>query len=1780
MSNDRWYLKPNDAIKIDRPGDFIDESQAKEDATYYKVVVQMSQDEIKNFSGKPVFDPSFFDDFAFVDSLKYSIAEQYLNAAYGPGTKQLAWDEDYNIPFEQYSAENKEKLISSAFITKKFHIETGSPGIYYFLGLFGLGPAERAIIKNTEAGVADEVDEEEETFQQVEYEKHQEDLSKLKSILQKAKKSHDQLEQQYRIDLDTILQRIVTYKNLLKQRIDIEDAFVTDVIDGKITAISGFEDEVEANQNAEPGEGKQEEPLPDVEEDEPPKLELTKDYRTRLLFYRMEKNKSGPVRPKRILRYYYTFHGDPIVGQWVLFNRITTNLERFKRKTPKNFEGPPAKPAAEWPEDVWAPWNPVDFLSPVKLNSEYDTEAINLIYNIDNIIKEYEGKSVNADQFIKKYIKPVPQLRPKSIVANAVFNAGEVVQKTIDQVGSELLSDAQKAKIHNEVKLKYYNTSDLAFLNMLKQAQSMKTLEDVYEMVLNAIPLDSLVPTVVECLMKAMHLSELKSIVCDIILENINEEEINKVLQYLETSTSDIAGLVKEKIASLTAKHTAGSGAVGSFLVSGIQGAAERDMLCLAIFSAIPLAAAMLAGFEKELGITNPADAFMAFLEKKINMYSITGITEGWRMLIIEAIISFLDEFITQTIVKLCEEISYLCEGSAAADMAGMPVGELPPSVNGTPPTMPFTPFSLPEAIPNEDPESVMQDMLAPFGDPDNRALIDNLKLFLDALGDFLTVSEICTLISSDANPVNKKYILNKVFDGLLSLEKFSILREAVNSIAKLEKLFFILGSKISDDYCVKKTLALDAAKKVLSTFCGPASNAALIEDLKNKATQDAIDALLDQERDIKKDLVKGIANISDLTRVAPELFCGPDSQNSGKTPIFPSHQHDSEKYLAGKTMKKTIRGIDKQYNQDLALYKGVFLSSMDDVINISGKISGAMAAVFALNDSPTSPPSSTHEPSTLKNLKLDTNANKLIAQKVYDAVTKPDSISVNTNLINNMIAISSKSSQIALFFNYSDVDETGVPPKSAALTFNLDKPAGALEDLSKEVDNYENIINQINTFDSKNYYDTLINENVTTGLGFYGYLLKQVLTEHMEYISQQDLFKRENFTKLQLTSQESLDPCEISLLDPAKLVSQLEDNIKALECKKDFSDIPSAFEVAQINMFVEILYSTLIAQEFLKSIFVLSAFNLDALLPEDKELSFYYDYLRSRIDNKINSFNKKYSTINLNLDEIIAKYSTQVYAAKKNLDFSNTETYANQARLDIFHRNYSAVRDIFAKKLKASGYNTPAASSIGEEFTTEDPENSISKQVLKNIVSDIVHSPPTITQIDYSEKKIFVKKGTYSSDSRLVNGGFFIEKGYDVVPRYKYDENGVDLQAITKETWDKSAFSKLFTELQDTPPFPKYLEKIFNIFSPDIFVGPDEVDILSYPLYYFDTDKSKLASDYISNGLGMQSLKYFNSIGKISKNTFQAKYEFEISPETTIIAAVGNDGLKEFMNIIPKVYKKYADFYTLNILLRVSDAGESKNFLGETVAGTGPLGTFSLGSQYKFIKQLAPSVQPYADWASLGFHDAVLDKKYFIQEEDGTLYFKLPLITFEKGDGGGSFASFRAFNFKDLLSDNETINEMSLTDDFKNLISTINYKDLLSYLAIVTADVTKSQYPALDNVFTRTILTVINTLNPLLAVANRQTDPDFYKTSNFTNVSTGGVPGSDWLPMIMKAFLETIANMVDPTWRTEWFLPGPLTPFGMAAKLLEGVNDGEGDENTNALESATEETEEEECLE
>ena len=108
-----------------------------------------------------------------------------------------------------------------------------------------------------------------------------------------------------------------------------------------------------------------------------------------------------------------------------------------------------------------------------------------------------------------------------------------------------------------------------------------------------------------------------------------------------------------------------------------------------------------------------------------------------------------------------------------------------------------------------------------------------------------------------------------------------------------------------------------------------------------------------------------------------------------------------------------------------------------------------------------------------------------------------------------------------------------------------------------------------------------------------------------------------------------------------------------------------------------------------------------------------------------------------------------------------------------------------------------------------------------------------------------------------------------------------------------------------------------------------------------------------------------------------------------------------------------------------------------------------------------------------------------------------------------------------------------------------------------------ESQYPALQPMFDGTLNAIQAALDTFISTASRNTNPDFYKEKSF-NTRDPSAAGMDinWIPMILEMLVKTMANTSDPTWKTPWFLPGPLTPMGIIAKILDSAKD---DDNPDA---------------
>ena len=127
-------------------------------------------------------------------------------------------------------------------------------------------------------------------------------------------------------------------------------------------------------------------------------------------------------------------------------------------------------------------------------------------------------------------------------------------------------------------------------------------------------------------------------------------------------------------------------------------------------------------------------------------------------------------------------------------------------------------------------------------------------------------------------------------------------------------------------------------------------------------------------------------------------------------------------------------------------------------------------------------------------------------------------------------------------------------------------------------------------------------------------------------------------------------------------------------------------------------------------------------------------------------------------------------------------------------------------------------------------------------------------------------------------------------------------------------------------------------------------------------------------------------------------------------------------------------------------------------------------------------------------------------------------------------------------------------TQSFKKLADNLQYESILSFVSILVTETVQRKYPSLDSTFDRTLTLIKTAIMPLINVSKRQEDPNFYQKGNSMDALGLEIPdvNMDMLMLILENLLKSLATMCDPTWRTPWFLPGPLTPFGIVAKLLD----------------------------
>ena len=125
-----------------------------------------------------------------------------------------------------------------------------------------------------------------------------------------------------------------------------------------------------------------------------------------------------------------------------------------------------------------------------------------------------------------------------------------------------------------------------------------------------------------------------------------------------------------------------------------------------------------------------------------------------------------------------------------------------------------------------------------------------------------------------------------------------------------------------------------------------------------------------------------------------------------------------------------------------------------------------------------------------------------------------------------------------------------------------------------------------------------------------------------------------------------------------------------------------------------------------------------------------------------------------------------------------------------------------------------------------------------------------------------------------------------------------------------------------------------------------------------------------------------------------------------------------------------------------------------------------------------------------------------------------------------------------------------------------------------------ENSYPQLTNLF----LPTKNLINSFIVKMIKTFDGDYAHVSDLTKSTNEldklAAAAADPAQIAWQFFLMVVqlsANTVDPTWKTPWLFPGPLTPIGIIAKTISrdwSDDDDESDEEGSVIKEACDEPE------
>lgn len=1075
-----------------------------------------------------------------------------------------------------------------------------------------------------------------------------------------------------------------------------------------------------------------------------------------------------------------------------------------------------------------------------------------------------------------------PKKRKKKIDDKGAYKGNEKGYKTRQDRRRKQLSEQRKKEIAEAVRTRVLTYADSSFIRALANADKIKTTKDAFNFALNVIPLRQMIQIGLDCTKKYINAAP-EDIVCKTIMDNLENEQVVEILKYcnINATTDSVAGYFRQYIIGEFIKTTGypveadPSGFAGQFRQYMVEvfrdNVTNRQIICGIIYAALPAAIVLLALYLKKKTnlkedgtcgdplspagnktlslLENPAKDGLNAIKKALYTHPIIGYATNFTDNLYKQIIIFVDQVVTQSVAILLQELALLCEDSGKSDLANALTSEdvFSPGIDD----IITSDLAFQDGVNFingiiEASEENFDDCFDALAD---KSIIED---FFNDIPAILTPSEVCVLFNGDPASFNYNITLDKVFYGLLKIPKYDCLERAIQTRDKLIEFIDVFGEYVDEVACQNNIQEFIKNKKMVSDFCKSTDNA-FVESLSKKADSGLVDQIINQEEELLNQLLRAIKNLA--APPVPELFCGPEAEESGKTPLLSTFQEESQLYLSKKFMTSVLETAEKFFESEVDNFK-VILTNPINTINgtanganlnkffaAAGQIGNAMANRYNLDlrDEDGNP-----LPGSEEAVMLETLNNMTAQSKIVAPVLKTNLEGIQSNLIldvfnDKVFQLRSQNygfGTMRYAFNYSDEkfiitnlppnyddDQKTILPKSSLLIFIPSPKPGQVEpdpithtslltdqfdftglaDLLFDVDNP--LTNPINTDDNSQYLNFI--KNSVNSVDFYANVVEQIIREHAEFMSTSDLFIKSFFNNLPLSKNNF---CETSLFDYQDILDKMDDRTKKVECYTGIGKIPTPSEKVQLASVYEAMVRAVCAIEMMKSFFVFASFGMEGILPtitdegeNEMENSFYYDYLYSQVVSKIDQLipEDKIEIVETAVEEA---GSADKGLPKPTLGFSTIKKELIQGAITGLQKQVSL-------RLKKAGFKTKLTATWSgkngvfiQEFNggSNIKNNDVSignitkvKSFVNNIIppETPVLSPPTVKSIGFAAGQQYFQNAIeieplYSTNPRLANGGFFIERGFEMINHREASFSGSPARsqsnAITAEEIDK----------------------------------------------------------------------------------------------------------------------------------------------------------------------------------------------------------------------------------------------------------------------------------------------------------------------------------------------------------------------------------------------------------